>query len=215
MVRVVLIGPPGAGKGTQARLLSERFGIPSISTGDMLREAQRAGTALGREAQRYMDEGKLVPDAVVVGIVDERLDGRDATDGFILDGFPRTVGQAESLEAMLRRRGTVIDAVLAIDVPRADLVERLAGRLVCRRCGTMFHRSFDPPRAASACDRCGGELHQRDDDREDRIGLRLDQLAKEVAPVAEYYRGRSLLRPIRGTGSRDEVARRIAESLPG
>jgi adenylate kinase len=211
---VVLIGPPGAGKGTQARLLSERLAIPPISTGDMLREAQLAGTALGREAQRYMDEGRLVPEPVVVGIVDERLKADDAKGGFILDGFPRTVGQAEALDAMLARRGAALDAVLAIDVPRADLVERLAGRQVCRRCGTMFHRTFDPPRTPGVCDRCGGELHQRADDREDRITMRLDQLAKEVAPVADYYRRKTLLRQIEGTGTRDDVAGRIAESLP-
>jgi adenylate kinase len=211
---VVLIGPPGAGKGTQARLLAERFAIPPISTGDMLRDAQRAGSALGREAQRYMDEGRLVPDDVVVGIVEQRLAEKDAASGFILDGFPRTVGQAEALDAMLAGRGGALDAALAVDVPRADLIERLAGRLVCRRCGTMMHRTFDPPRNPGACDRCGGELYQRADDREDRITLRLDQLAKEVAPVAEYYRQKSLLRTIDGTGSRDAVSRRIAASLP-
>jgi adenylate kinase len=213
-VRVVLIGPPGAGKGTQARLLGERFGVPQISTGEMLREAHRAGTPLGREAQRYMDEGRLVPDEVVIGLVERRLSADDARRGFILDGFPRTVAQAQVLADMLLRRGTPLDAAVAIDVPREDLIERLAGRQVCRRCGTMFHRSFDPPRTASVCDRCGGELYQRDDDREDRIALRLDQLAKEVAPVTDYYRRAGLLRSIEGTGSRDEVSRRIRASLP-
>jgi adenylate kinase len=213
-VRVVMIGPPGAGKGTQARLLGERFGVPQISTGEMLREAQRANTPLGREAQRYMDEGKLVPDEVVIGLVEQRLGADDARRGFILDGFPRTVAQAQVLADLLLRRGTPLDAALAIDVPRADLIERLAGRQVCRRCGTMFHRTFDPPRTASVCDRCGGELYQRNDDREDRIALRLDQLEKEVAPVADYYRRAALLRNIDGTGSRDDVSRRIRKSLP-
>jgi adenylate kinase len=213
-VRVVMIGPPGAGKGTQARLLGERFGVPQISTGEMLREAQRAGTTLGREAQRYMDDGRLVPDAVVIGLVEERLAAPDAGRGFILDGFPRTVAQAEALDAMLARRATPLQAALAVDVPRADLIERLAGRLVCRRCGTMFHRTFDPPRKAGRCDRCDGELYQRDDDREDRIALRLDQLAKEVAPVAAYYEKSGLLKSVDGTGSRDDVSRRIRASLP-
>lgn len=213
-MRVVLIGPPGAGKGTQARLLSERFAIPPISTGDMLRDAQRAGTPLGREAQRFMDQGQLVPDDVVVGIVEERLAERDAAAGFILDGFPRTVAQAEALDRLLGRIGGALDVVLAVEVPRADLVERLAGRQVCRRCGAMAHRTFDPPRRPGVCDRCGGELYQRADDHEDRIALRLDQLAKEVAPVADHYRRRGLLRAIDGTGSRDDVARRIAASLP-
>jgi adenylate kinase len=214
-VRVVMIGPPGAGKGTQARLLGERYGLPQVSTGDMLRDAQREGTALGREAKHYMDEGRLVPDDVVIGIVDQRLAADDTRRGFILDGFPRTVAQAEALDGMLARRGAALDVALAIDVPRADLVERLAGRLVCRSCGTMYHRTFDPPTSRGVCDRCHGELYQRDDDREDRIALRLDQLAKEVAPVAEYYKRTGLLRGVDGRGSRDEVLRRITASLPG
>src|SRR6185369_5590431 len=209
-----MIGPPGAGKGTQARSLSDRYGVPQISTGDMLRDAQREGTALGREAQRYMDDGRLVPDDIVIGIVDERLSAEDSARGFILDGFPRTVAQAEALDAMLGRRGTPLDAAVAVDVPHAELVERLAGRLVCRTCGAMYHRTFDPPKANAMCDRDGGELYQRADDREDRITVRLDQLAKEVAPVAEYYRRAGLLRPIDGTGSRDAVLRRITASLP-
>jgi adenylate kinase len=214
VVRVVMIGPPGAGKGTQARLLSERFGIPQISTGDMLRDAQRAGTRLGREAARYMNDGRLVPDEVVIGIVEERLARDDARRGFILDGFPRTVAQAEALAAMLDRHGSKLDVVVAMDVPRAELVERMAGRLVCRTCGAMYHRTFDPPKTPGVCDRCGGELFQREDDREQTIGRRLDQLAMEVAPVADYYRRASLLRTVEGTGSRDEVLRRITASLP-
>jgi len=209
-----MIGPPGAGKGTQARLLSERFGIPQISTGEILREAQDEGTALGREAQRYMDEGRLVPDDIVIGIVDQRLGATDCTKGFILDGFPRTVAQAQALDGILRRHGTTLDAVVAVEVPRAELVERLAGRLVCRSCGAMYHRTFDPPGVPNVCDRCGATLSQRDDDREDRISRRLDQLAKEVAPVAHYYREAGLLRPVDGTGSRDDVFARITASLP-
>jgi len=195
-------------------MLGERFGVPQVSTGDMLRDAQREATPLGREAQRYMDEGRLVPDDIVIGIVERRLAADDSGPGFILDGFPRTVAQAEALDAMLARRGTPLDAAVAVDVPRADLIERLAGRLVCRTCGTMFHRTFDPPATSAVCDRCGGELYQRADDREDRITRRLDQLAKEVTPVAEYYRRGHLLRTIDGTGSRDEVLRRITASLP-
>jgi adenylate kinase len=214
VVRVVMIGPPGAGKGTQARLLCERFGVPQISTGDMLREAQRTGTALGREAQRFMDEGRLVPDDVVIGIVDQRLIEVDCEPGFILDGFPRTVAQADALASILSRHGCALDAVVAVEVPRADLIERLAGRLVCRVCGTMFHRTLDTPKRAGVCDKCGGELYQRDDDREDRITRRLDQLAAEVAPVAEYYRKAGLLRRVDGTGTRDDVLGRITASLP-
>jgi adenylate kinase len=194
--------------------LSDRYGVPQISTGDMLRDAQREGTALGREAQRFMDEGRLVPDDIVIGIVEQRLGAEDSARGFILDGFPRTVAQAEALATMRGRRGTPVDAVVAIVVPRAELIERLAGRLVCRHCGAMYHRTFDPPKANATCDHDGGELYQRADDREDRITVRLDQLAKEVAPVAEYYRRAGLLRPIDGTGSRDAVLRRITASLP-
>jgi len=161
-----------------------------------------------------MDDGRLVPDDVVIGIVEQRLATDDSARGFILDGFPRTVAQAEALAAMLSRRGSPLDAVIAVDVPRATLVERLSGRLVCRTCGSMYHRTFDPPKANATCDRDGGELYQRADDREDRITVRLDQLAKEVAPVAEYYRRAGLLRQIDGTGSRDAVLRRITASLP-
>lgn len=214
VVRVVLIGPPGAGKGTQARLLCERAGIPQISTGDMLREAQANGTALGRAAQEYMDQGRLVPDDVVIGIVDERISAADCGRGFVLDGFPRTVEQARALDGMLARRNVALDGVVAIDVPRADLIERLSGRLVCPRCGTMYHRTFNTPRTPGVCDRDGETLQQRDDDREDRIARRLDQLAKEVAPVSEYYRAAGLLRTVDGTGSRDDVFRRITAGLP-
>jgi len=209
-----MIGPPGAGKGTQALLLCERFKVPQISTGDMLREAQRDATALGRAARDYMDRGQLVPDEVVIGLVDERLAQTDCVPGFILDGFPRTVPQARALDSMLTQRGLQLDAVVAMEVPRAELVERLSGRLVCRSCGTMCHRTFDPPKVPLVCDRCGGALYQREDDREDRITLRLDQLAKEVGPVAQYYRDGGLLRSIDGRGARGDVLRRITASLP-
>src|SRR5512143_4002904 len=206
-----MIGPPGAGKGTQARLLCDRYGVPQISTGDMLREAQRTGTVLGREARRDMDEGRLVPDDVVIGIVDQRLTEVDCEPGFILDGFPRTVAQADALASMLARHGCALDAVVAVEVPRTELIERLAGRQVCRVCGTMFHRTLDAPKRAGVCDKCGGELYQRDDDR---ITRRLDQLAAEVAPVADYYRKPGLLRRVDGTGTRDDVLGRITASLP-
>ena len=206
-----MIGPPGAGKGTQALLLGERFKVPQISTGDMLREARGDGTALGRAARDSMDRGQLVPDEVVIGLVDERLTQADCGPGFILDGFPRTVPQARALEGMLTRRDLQLDAVVAMEVPRAELVERLSGRLVCRSCGAMCHRTFDPPKVSLVCDRCGGTLYQREDDREDRITLRLDQLAKEVGPVAQYYRDAGLLRPIDGRGEDWGPRRHIAD----
>ncbi len=208
-----MIGPPGAGKGTQAKRLERAEGVPQISTGDMLREAKEAGTALGKEAARYMLEGRLVPDEVVIGIVDERLRARDCEHGFILDGFPRTVEQARVLDAMLGRRGQRLDAAIAVDVPREELVQRLSGRLICRRCGAPFHRDSRPPATPGLCDECGGELRQREDDREDRIALRLEKMAKQEAPVAEYYRAASLLRSIDGRGSEEEVFARIQAVL--
>lgn len=208
-----MIGPPGAGKGTQAKRLERREGVPQISTGDMLRDAKAAGTALGKEAARYMLDGRLVPDEVVIGIVDERLRAPDCEHGFILDGFPRTVEQARVLDAILGRRGQRLDAAISVEVPREELVHRLSGRLICRSCGASFHRDSRPPARPGTCDECGGELFQREDDREDRIALRLEKMAKEDAPVLEYYRATSLLRSVDGRGTEDEVFARIAAAL--
>jgi adenylate kinase len=212
-VRVVIMGAPGAGKGTQARRLTERLGVPHVSTGDILREAVAAGTPLGLEAQRYMAQGRLLPDALVIDIVDARLRAPDGARGFILDGFPRTVAQAEALDALLRQKAQHLDAVVQIEVPRDELVRRLAGRRVCADCGTMFHILFDPAVAPDRCDRCGGALVQRDDDREETIGRRLDVYAQETAPVLEHYRSAGLLRQVAGTGTRDEVFARMAASV--
>lgn len=212
-MRLVMMGAPGAGKGTQAKLLQERLGVPHISTGDILREAVRAGTPLGREAREMMDRGLLVPDEVVIGIVDERLARPDCGRGFILDGFPRTVAQAEALDALLARRGHPLDAVVAVDVPREELVERISGRRVCQGCGTLAHVRFDPPKSDGHCDRCGGALAQRDDDCEETVGRRLDVYARETAPVLEHYRHAGLLRSIQGTGTPDQVLGRIEESV--
>lgn len=212
-MRIVMIGPPGAGKGTQAKLLQERFHIPQISTGDMLRDAERRGTALGRVAGHYMSEGRLVPDDVVIGIVDDRLRGTDCAPGFILDGFPRTVPQAQALDRSLAAQGAALDAVLLILVPDQEIVRRLSGRLVCRSCGAPFHREFDPPARAGACDRCGGELYQREDDQADRIARRLAILAREIAPVTDYYRTTGLLADIPGLGSQAEVFSRVEAAL--
>lgn len=208
-----MIGPPGAGKGTQARLLQERYGVPQISTGDMLREAQHAGTDLGRAARRYMDAGQLVPDEVVIGIVEDRLKATDCAPGFVLDGFPRTLPQAEALQGILERNPPPLDAVVSVEVPHDELVRRLSGRLVCRQCGAMYHLEFGPPKAPGHCDVCGGELYQRDDDREDRISARLQLLAREIAPVAQFYREAGLLREIVGTGRREDVFGRVQASL--
>jgi len=212
-VRIVMIGPPGAGKGTQAKLLRERLGVPQISTGDMLRAAERRGTIHGREAARYMRQGQLVPDDVVIGIVDERLAAGDCQSGFILDGFPRTVEQARSLDTLLVGRGESLDAVLSIEVSTPEVVRRLGGRLICRSCSTPYHDTFNPPRDATRCDHCAGELYQRDDDREDRIRLRLDEQLGEMGRVVEHYRTAGVLHEIDGVGSQDEIFDRLTAAL--
>lgn len=204
--RLIFLGPPGAGKGTQARDLARHWGVPQVSTGDMLREAAAAGTSLGREAKRYMDTGALVPDQVVIGLVDERLAQPDAARGFVLDGFPRTVPQAEALDALLRRRGLDLDRVLYFDVSRDELIRRLTGRRTCRGCGAGYHVVSAPPRAAGRCDRCGGELYQREDDAEATVSRRLDVYATQTAPLLDYYRARGLMTEVGGEGPVAEVA---------
>jgi adenylate kinase len=207
-----MLGPPGAGKGTQAKRLAERLGVPHISTGDILRGAAAAGTALGKEARRYMDDGGLVPDAVMVGLVEERLAQADAERGFILDGFPRTVGQAEALDDLLASRGRPLAAVLQIAVPREELVRRLAGRRVCGDCGTLIQVAVEQG-ADGTCESCGGPLLQRDDDRVETVGRRMEVYERETAPLVGHYRTKGLLREVTGTGTRDEVFQRITGRL--
>ena len=199
-VRVIFLGPPGAGKGTQAQSLAGEWGVPHIATGDMLREAVAAGTALGLEAKRHMDSGGLVPDDVVIGLVGERLAQPDAKAGCVLDGFPRTVAQAEALDALFARAGIALDRVIYFDVPRAELLRRLTGRRVCRACGRTFHLVSAPPRVAGKCDDCGGELYQRADDSEATVATRLDVYQKQTAPLLDYYRQRSMLTTVAGEG---------------
>ena len=207
------MGTPGAGKGTQAKLLASRFGACHVSTGDLLREAARRGSQLGLEAKRSMEQGRLVPDEVVVDLVAERLDAADCQGGFLLDGFPRTLAQARALDALLARRGQPLGGVLLITLPREDALKRLAGRRVCEQCGAMFHSSFDPPAQADRCDRCGGRLVQRADDREETVRHRMEVYGRETAPVLEHYRAAGLLCEIDGTGSREDVFRRVAASV--
>ncbi|WP_025324268.1 adenylate kinase [Deferrisoma camini] len=214
-MRLILLGPPGAGKGTQAKRLIERYGIPQISTGDILRAAVRDGTDLGKKAKQYMDAGKLVPDEVVIGIIEERLQEADCANGFILDGFPRTVAQADALNRVLANLGQAIDHVVSIEVPDEELVERLTGRRTCRGCGAMYHVKFSPPKAQGVCDKCGGELYQRDDDREETIRARLKVYHEQTAPLVEYYEKAGLLRRIPGQGSVDEIYARIEGVLGG
>jgi adenylate kinase len=199
-VRVGFLGPPGAGKGTQARDLAREWGVLHLATGDVLREAVAAGTALGVEAKRYMDRGALVPDDLIIGLVGERLGGHDATRGFILDGFPRTIAQAEALGRLLKDRGQTLDAVVYFDVSEPELLRRLTGRRVCRACGHTYHQTSNPPKREGVCDACGGELYQREDDREATVRDRLEVYRRQTAPLLEYYRQRSLLAPVSGEG---------------
>jgi len=212
-VRVILLGPPGAGKGTQAQRLTQKLGIPQVSTGDILRAAVAAGTGLGREAKAVMDQGALVPDSVVIGIIRERLAAPDCARGYILDGFPRTAAQAEALGEMLQALGTPLTAVLSLTVDPEELVRRLGGRRTCGSCGAAYHLETAPPRRAGLCDRCGGGLLQRDDDRDETIRKRLAVYREQTAPLVAYYRGRGLLKEVDGRGDIDAIFTRICRLL--
>jgi len=198
--RVAFLGPPGAGKGTQARELAQEWRVPHLATGDMLREAVAAGTPLGREAKGYMDQGALVPDDVIIRMMGERLGKADAGRGFILDGFPRTIAQAEALAKLLKDLGQTLDTVIYFDVSEPELLRRLTGRRVCRACGHSYHMTSNPPKRAGVCDECGGELYQRDDDAETTVRKRLDVYQRQTAPLLDYYRQRSLLATVSGEG---------------
>lgn len=214
-MRIILLGPPGAGKGTQAKLLIERLGVPQISTGDMLRSAAKDGTPLGCEAKAFMDRGALVPDQVIVGLVRERLQAPDCGRGYVLDGFPRTVAQAEALEQTLTGIGVGLDRVLCLEVPGEELVARIAGRRTCRDCGAMSHVRFSPTKRDGVCDACGGATYQRDDDREETVRRRLAVYAEQTAPLVRFYEGRGLLRRIGGTGGISDIFARMVQSLDG
>ncbi len=212
-MNIVLIGPPGAGKGTQSKLLSERFSIPQISTGDILRANVREKTPMGLRAKDYMERGILVPDELVVEMVVDRLSQDDCARGFILDGFPRNVKQAEALEETLDKSGKKIDAVIGFEVERRELVRRLSGRRVCRKCGATYHIIFNPPINIDVCDRCGDELYQRDDDKEETIEARLKVYEEETLPVVEYYKKRGLYKGVNGIGSVDEINEAIVKAI--
>jgi adenylate kinase len=211
-LRVIFLGPPGAGKGTQAQALAREWDVPHVATGDMLREAVAAQTPLGLEAKRHMDSGGLVPDDVVIGLVGERLAQPDARAGVVLDGFPRTVAQAEALDALFARTGLSLDRVIYFNVSRDELLRRLTGRRVCRACGHTFHLVSAPPKVAGKCDACGGELYQRVDDSEATVATRLDVYQKQTSPLLVYYRGRNLLAEVAGEGSVPEVAEAIRKA---
>ena len=211
--RVVLLGPPGAGKGTQAKLLQEKLDACQISTGDILRKAVADETALGKEAAQYIERGALVPDELIVNMVAERLKENDCQPGFILDGFPRNIGQAESLDRMLQQKNLSLNGVLSVQVPREVIIQRLAGRRSCKNCGALWHMTFSPPRKPDICDRCGGELYQRQDDEEQTVAHRLQVYEQQTAPLVQYYRNRKLLREIDGVGPVEQVRARVFAAL--
>jgi adenylate kinase len=214
-MRVVLLGPPGAGKGTQAARLARRWSVPQVSTGDMLREGVAKGTRLGLEARRYMDAGELVPDAVIIGMVRERLGQPDGRKGFVLDGFPRTAAQAEALDQLLDAEGTPLDRVVLVELSDEALAARLTGRRVCGSCGRNYHVAFSPPKTAGRCDHCGGALTQRADDEEATVRRRLAVYARDTRPLIDYYRGRGLLTTISGAGTMDTVHAALVGATEG
>lgn len=212
-MRLILLGLPGAGKGTQARVLAEQQSLLHISTGDMFREAAAEGTELGLRAQEYMSKGELVPDEVTIGMLLERIEKPDAAAGLMLDGFPRTIPQAEALDRALEARGEQIDAVLYIQVPEAELVARLTGRWSCPNCGAIYHNQTNPPRTAEVCDECGEALTQREDDRPETVQARLDTNREWTEALAEYYGAQGKLHGIDGTGEPGEITQRLLAAL--
>ncbi|MBM7646880.1 adenylate kinase [Scopulibacillus daqui] len=212
-MNLILMGLPGAGKGTQAERIVENYGLPHISTGDMFRSAIKEGTELGQKAKSYMDAGDLVPDEVTIGIVRERLGKDDCKNGFLLDGFPRTVAQAEALEEIMSDSDRHIDAVLYIDVDQNKLLKRLTGRRVCSHCGATYHVEFNPPHEPGKCDKCGNELKQRDDDSEETVRARLEVNAKQQKTLLDFYRDKGYLRTIDGNRHIDEVYESIKQIL--
>ncbi len=214
-MRIVLLGGPGSGKGTQAKKLIDKLGVPQISTGDIFRAALKEGTPMGLKAKTYMDKGELVPDDVVIGVVEERLTKPDLDNGYMLDGFPRTLAQAEALDKILVSQSKSIDHAILVDVPDEELVARLSGRRTCRNsdCGKMYHVMFNPPKREGVCDACGSELYQRDDDSEATIRERLAVYNKQTAPLIDYYDKKQLLRRVAGVGPIDEIFASIQKVL--
>lgn len=207
-MRLILLGPPSAGKGTQAAMLSQRFGLLHLATGDLLRDAVAAGTSLGRKAKKFMDSGALVPDAIVLGLLEGKMKSTNSQAGFILDGFPRSIEQAERLSDI-----TDIDLVLCIDVDYDKLMERATGRRVCRKCGAVYHIRYNPPRVPNVCDRDGGALYQRDDDREDVVRKRLRTYEEQTRPVINYYQAKGMLKFVEGDASIEEVGKRLLDAI--
>ena len=208
-MNLILLGPPGCGKGTQAKILIDTYHIPQISTGDILREAIKKESPLGIEAKTHMDQGSLVPDHLVIKIIEERLKQADCNRGFILDGFPRTVAQAEALDTTLAGMGSKLECVFSIEVDDEELIKRLTGRRVCRKCGESYHIEFNPPRQEGLCDSCQGELYQRDDDKEETIKNRLKVYQDQSSPLINFYQRKKVLHSVDGIGSIEEIKERL------
>jgi adenylate kinase len=214
-MNILFMGPPGAGKGTQAERIVDQFAVPHISTGDAFRLAMKQGTPMGLKAKEYVDQGLLVPDEITNGIVRDRLLQDDCSNGFLLDGFPRTLQQAEALDGMLADMGRSLDHVINLKVDRGLLLARLTGRRICKSCGSTYHVLNNPPKQEGVCDKCGGELYQRSDDNEEKVGTRLDEYISKTAPLLEYYEGKSLLREVDGEQDIDVVTAEIVAILRG
>jgi adenylate kinase len=212
-VRLVLVGPPGAGKGTQAEFIAEHFTIPKISTGDIFRANVSGGTDLGKLAKKYMDAGDLVPDEVTIAMVRDRLGQDDARDGFLLDGFPRTIGQSNELDKILAELGTSLSVVLDLEVDNDEVVRRLSGRRLCKKCGHVWHVEFDPPKVEDVCDRCGGELYHRDDDYPETVRHRLEVYTQQTRPLIEFYDSRGQLVGMDAHGPVEDVTERAIALL--
>jgi adenylate kinase len=208
-----LFGPPGSGKGTQAKALVENLGIPQLSTGDMLREAIKQGTPLGQEAKGYMDKGQLVPDTLIVGLIQHRIQAADCKKGFMLDGFPRTVSQAESLDTMLKDQGLALGAVVSFMVNHNELIARLSGRLMCSKCGTSYHEQSKPPRVAGVCDVCGSAVIKREDDKPAVVQTRLQTFLASTKPVEDFYRAKGRLKEVDAVGTESEIYGRILKAI--
>jgi adenylate kinase len=209
---IILLGPPGSGKGTQAKMIADKYKVKHISTGDILRENVRNATALGKEAKKFMDAGQLVPDSVLIGIIKDRLAKDDIKAGWMLDGYPRTIPQADALEKILPSLGQKMNVVLNVDVPDKELVGRLSGRRMCK-CGVSYHLQFNPPKAAGKCDVCGGELYHRDDDKAEAIMKRLDAYHKQTQPLIDYYTKKGIIANINGTGDIKAIFGNIGKVL--
>ncbi len=212
-MRIVLLGAPGAGKGTQAKMLIEKYQIPQISTGDILRKAVADGTPLGKEAKVIMERGELVPDKIVLGLVEERVKQNDCKKGFILDGFPRNTAQAEALDKLLNDIKMPLTSALSVDVPKDDLMKRLTGRRTCKGCQQMYNVYYSPSKKEGVCDKCNGELFQRGDDKEETIKKRLDVYDAQTAPLIDYYKKKGILKSVAGTGSINDIFKKVCNIL--